>query len=78
MERAVILRGRISGGRRIDLDEPLDEVTGEVEVVVRSVTHASGPRPDVRDVLSALPAGSRSQAELYAALGAERASWDDR
>jgi hypothetical protein len=78
MERAVILRGRINGARRIELDEPLEEVTGEVEVVVRAVAHAPAPRHDLEDVLRALPEGSRSQGELDAQLAAERASWDAR
>ncbi len=37
MQRAIIVRGRLSGPRRIDLDEAVDEVTGEVEVVVRPI-----------------------------------------
>lgn len=34
MQRAIIVRGRLSGPRRIELDEAV-EVTGEVEVVLR-------------------------------------------
>ena len=36
MERGVIVRGRLHG-RRIDLDESVEELEGEVEIVVRPV-----------------------------------------
>ncbi|MBK6580715.1 MAG: hypothetical protein IPG17_32110 [Sandaracinaceae bacterium] len=37
MQRPIIVRGRLNGSRRIDLVEALDEVSGAVEVVVRSI-----------------------------------------
>jgi hypothetical protein len=58
MQRAVIVRGRLSGRSRIDLDEPVDELTGEVEVVVRPVA-PSHPQPeqDIFEFLGSLPPG---------------------
>ena len=37
VQRAILVRGRLSGRTRIELDEPLDEVFGEAEVFVRPV-----------------------------------------
>ena len=76
MERAVIVRGRISGARRIDLDEPLEEVSGEVEVLVRSVRGTLRATADVDDVLRTLPRGSRTRAAIDSDLALERAEWD--
>jgi putative addiction module component (TIGR02574 family) len=73
MDRAIIVRGQMSGSRLIELDEPLDGMAGEVEVIVRAVAHAPAPRHGLEDVLRALPEGSRSQVEIDAELGAERA-----
>ena len=43
MERAIIVRGNLSDPRHIELQEPVTEVQGAVEVVVRPV--AAGSRP---------------------------------
>ena len=76
MERAIIVRGRLSGPRRIDLDEPVDEVTGEVEVVVRQAPSAA-PKRDIRDVLRSLPPGTRSKEDIDRQLAEEKASWGE-
>jgi hypothetical protein len=87
MERPIIVRGRLSGPRRIDLDEAVDEVTGEVEVVVRAVSSGetssgepAGPpqRRKLLDVIRSLPPGARSQDDIDQQLAEERASWGDR
>ena len=78
MQRAVIVRGRLSGSRRIDLDEPVHEVTGEVEVVVRAVEKPAEPKRDIRDVLRALPPGRRGKDEIDRQIAEERDSWEDR
>lgn len=48
MERAIIVRGKMSDPRHIELDEPVTEVQGTVEVVVRplpvSLRHRSARR----------------------------------
>jgi uncharacterized protein len=35
MERAVIVKGKVTDSRHIELDEPVEEITGDVEVTVR-------------------------------------------
>ncbi|MGH7279989.1 MAG: hypothetical protein ACRELY_00575 [Polyangiaceae bacterium] len=75
MERGVVVRGRIHG-RRIDLDEPVDQLEGEVEVVVRAV---GAPQPTVADMLALIatfPPGTRSKEDIDRQIAEERASWD--
>ena len=79
MERAIIVRGRLNGRTRIDLEEPVDEVTGEVEVFVRPVApgHAL-PEQDIFDFLRSLPPGTRSKEDIDRQIAEERDSWGDR
>jgi hypothetical protein len=78
MQRAIIVRGRLSGPRRIDVDEPVDEVTGEVEVFVRPVEPKLTPRRSLAEVLRSLPPGTRSKEDIDRHIAEERDSWGDR
>ena len=79
MERAFIVRGRLNGRTRIDLEEPVDEVTGQVEVFVRLVApgHAQ-PEQDIFDFLRSLPPGTRSKEDIDRQIAEERDSGGDR
>ena len=80
MERAIIVRGRLSGPRRIDLDEPVDQLSGEVEVFVRSIQSkpADAEQRDIFDVLRSLPPGTRTKEDIDRQIAEERDSWGDR
>lgn len=79
MQRAIIVRGRLSGRSRIDLDEPVDELTGEVEVVVRPIVPTEAtPKQDIFDFLRSLPPGTRSKEDIDRQIAEERDSWGDR
>ena len=78
MQRAIIVRGRLSGPRRIDLDEPVDEVTGEVEVFVRPIQAEPAPKRDLFEVLRSLPPGTRTKEDIDQQIAEERDSWGDR
>lgn len=72
------MRGRLSGRSRIDLDEPVDELTGEVEVVVRGVEPTQPtPKQDIFELLRLLPPGARSREDIDQQIVEER-DWDDR
>ena len=78
MQRAIIVRGRLSGPRRIDLDESVDEVTGEVEVVVRPIERVEAkPQQDIFEFLRSLPPGARSEDDIDRQIAEERDSWGD-
>jgi hypothetical protein len=77
MERALIVKGRITDPKRIDLDEPLDEVEGEVEVTVRSTRRQSIPtKESVFDFIKRLPGGNRTKEEIDRQIEEDRKGWD--
>jgi hypothetical protein len=41
MERAVVVRGHLSDPRHIDLDEPVSDIRGAVEVTLRPIQELS-------------------------------------
>ena len=56
MERAVIVRGKLNDPSHIELDEPLSDIHGPVEVTVRSIEeHALGSPSAVLKVMRGLP-----------------------
>lgn len=76
MERTLRARGRLHG-RRIDLDESIDALDGDVEVEVR----AAMPAASVGDLLAyvaTLPSGARSRSDVDQQVDDERATWDRR
>ena len=78
MERTAVVRGRLHG-RRIDLDEPLDQPDGEVEIAVRSV--AAEPAKTVEsvfDFIRSLPPGTRTKEDIDAQIAEEHESWGER
>lgn len=78
MREAVVVTGRISDPRHIELEEPLTDLRGRVEVVVRSVgDNTQQTRKDILDLILALPAGKRTKRDIDKQIDAERASWGD-
>ena len=75
MQRARIVRGRLVGPRRIELDEALDDVSGDVEVVVRRLEATPIPRRRLLEVIRALPEGDPSKEDIDDQIAAERACW---
>ena len=77
MHDGVTVRGRLAG-RRIELDEDVEDLEGEVEVVVRPLSTGDAPRQRFLDVVGGLPAGSRSKEDIDQELHAARAEWAGR
>ena len=78
VEKAIVVRGRLNGLQRIDLDEPVADMTGEVEVVLRrarSTTEAG--KTDVFQVIGSLAAGERSKSDIDRRLAEDRSGWSD-
>lgn len=78
MQRAIIIRGRLADSRHIELDEPVDEMQGKVEITLRSVTEDARPRRDIAEIIASMRGGGRTKEEIDAQIAGERASWDDR
>jgi len=69
------VRGRLHG-RRIDLDELVDDLDGEVEVTLRPVTGAGPTVADALAIVATFPAGTRTKEDMDRQLLEEHASWD--
>jgi hypothetical protein len=77
MHDGVRVRGRLTG-KRIELDEEVEDLEGEVEVVVRPAALATGAGERFLDVVGDLPAGTLSKDDIDQQLRAARAEWNDR
>lgn len=76
MQTEIVLQGRIVGPTTIELDEPVSQTIGAVEVVVRQ------PAPRLQEDLSRvdfimnLPPGTRTKEDIDAQIEDERNSWE--
>jgi hypothetical protein len=79
MEKAIVVRGKLSDPLHIELAEPVTELQGEVEIVVRPVpssrTHL---HRDIFDFIASLPPGTRSKEDIDRQVQEERDTWGDR
>lgn len=79
METALILRGKLTNSRHIELDEPVPGIDGEVEVVLRRVRMPGRPEAmDVFELIATSTPGTRSKEDIDQQIADERASWGDR
>jgi hypothetical protein len=79
MDKAVIVRGRLTGLRHIDLDEPVTGMEGAVEVVVRPLPRQiEQGQIDVFDFIARLSPGSRTKDEIDHQIQHERESWGEQ
>jgi hypothetical protein len=76
MNRDIIARGRLSDPQHIELTEPVCEIRGDVEVLIRQLPKSGAE--DVFDLIAGLAPGSRSKAEIDEQIHEERSSWGDR
>jgi hypothetical protein len=77
MQRGYVVRGRLLG-RRIDLDESMDELDGEVELFVKPLSESTHVAPDILEVIQGLPLGTLTKEDVDARMQSVRAGWDDR
>jgi hypothetical protein len=62
MSKAVTVKGRLADPRHVELEEPVTDLLGPVEVVLRAVVESSNDSPAKRvERARALQAGARSQ-----------------
>jgi hypothetical protein len=76
MSRSILTRGTLSDPRHIELAEPIREIRGEVEVLIRQLP--SRPAQDVFEVIAGLASGTLSKADIDQEILEERASWGER
>ena len=74
----IIIRGRFEDPRHIELAEPVVDMGGEIEVMLRSTEkQEAGRRQNIFDVIASLPPGTRSKEDIDAQIAEERASWGE-
>jgi hypothetical protein len=76
MEKAILVTGRLTGPRSVELDEPVAGVTGEVEVILRPRVNGSTEDQGVSQFLRSLPPGTRSRQDMDQQLREERTGWE--
>jgi hypothetical protein len=85
MERAVIVKGRVTDSRHIELYESVGEIAGEVEVTLRPLAQEHAERPTDIDALERIedewrakhPDRLRSKEDIDRYLAEEHASWGE-
>ena len=77
MEKEVIVTGWMADPRHIELEESLTGLRGKVEVVVRAVGGAQPVSRNILDLISTLPAGTRTKEDIDRQMREERVSWGD-
>lgn len=76
MERTVIVRGELTDERHIELDEPVEDLSGKVEVTLRPVATRAGRTEDILEFLARTPPGTRTKEEIDRYIQEERDSWE--
>ncbi|MBI4863758.1 MAG: hypothetical protein HY815_26380 [Candidatus Riflebacteria bacterium] len=79
MERALVVKGRLIGPKNVELDEPLSQTSGEVEVVIRLPAEGTTvDGDDIFDIVADLAPGTRTKEDIDRQIRANRESWGDR
>ena len=79
MQRAIVVKGRMISPTTIELDESVPEVTGGVEVILRSVAPDQTDEGEtVFEFLRRLPPGTRTKEDIDRQIREEREAWGDR
>ncbi|MEW6300565.1 MAG: hypothetical protein AB1671_22990 [Thermodesulfobacteriota bacterium] len=79
MERVIAVRGKLADSRHIELDEPITEIEGPVEVFVRPIASEHEAKGEsIFDLIARLPGGNRSKEDIDRQIREERESWGDR
>ena len=74
-----VVKGRIINPTTVELDEPLIDTTGEVEVLVRVADEkTNGGNEALSEFLRRLPPGLRTKEDIDRQIREEHDSWGDR
>ncbi len=79
MPRAIIVTGRLSDPRHIELDAPVAGIESEVdlEVALKVLPRSTAePRLTLAAFLAELPAGSRAKRDIDRQVAEDRDAWD--
>lgn len=82
MRNVIIIKGRLTSPKSVELFEEVAGVAADVEVTVRPTEEKGGsarsPAPEtIVDFLRGLPVGTRGKDEIDGQVAAERDAWGD-
>jgi hypothetical protein len=71
VRRAIVVRGRLINLSTIELDEPVSELTGDVEIVLRDVAaeDQTAKSETMFEFLRRLPVGTRTKEDIEQQIG---------
>jgi hypothetical protein len=79
MQKIHIISGRLIDSTHVELDEPAENVRGEVQVLVKALTDTrSDDGMSMLEFIDSLPPGTRSKKDIDQQIRAERDAWGDR
>jgi len=79
MQHAIVVKGRLISPTRIELEEPVSGVGGNVEVFLRTVSARTPEQEEgILDFLRGLQPGTRSKADVDRQIQEERESGGER
>ncbi len=78
MNKAIIVTGHIADPTHIELEKPLTDLVGRVEIVIRAVPKRPSATPKIMDYIDSLTAGRRTKSDIDSKLSLERDEWDKR
>jgi hypothetical protein len=79
MERAILVRGKLTDATHIELDEPVTDLEGTVDVVLRRApSEEEAQDEDIFEFIAKLPPGGRTKEDIDRQIREERESWGDR
>jgi len=77
MDNAIVIKGRLTGPKSVELDVPVSQVTERVEVILHPLAEGVGESAGgVVQFLRSLPRGARSRDDIDRQLREERDNWD--
>ena len=77
MQREIIINGRLIGPRNVELDQPVANLSGEVEVTLRPRPNGA-PGESLSAFLQSLPPGTRTREDIDQQLNEEKDAWEDK
>jgi hypothetical protein len=79
MPNELVIKGRLTGPKSVELDQPVTGAKTEVEVVVHPLPTLPGANGEtVSQFLRRLPPGKLTKQEIDKQVQDERGSWGDR
>jgi hypothetical protein len=79
MDNALVIKGRLTGPKSVELEQPVTGAKAEVEVVIHPL-HTAPPEngETIAQFLRRLPPGKLTKQQIDKQVQDERASWGDR